>query len=364
MKTYTCQCGNRLFFENVQCVACGRDVGYCEQCSEVTSFFAEENGDFYCDKCGTLARKCTNYQVEQVCNHFVTAAPEAVAEPGLCSVCQLTETIPDLTIDGNRDKWRRLEQAKRRLVYQLDLLKLPYRGVEPALSFDFKGNVVPAEGVWRKGELAEHVYTGHLNGKITINIEEADDVEREKLRVDMNEAQRTLIGHFRHEIGHYYWQLLIQGQRETECVEIFGDHNDPDYATALSLYYQQGPRLDWSRAFISAYAASHAWEDFAETFALYLDIRSVLDTAQHLGVPLPQITNPDAFEEYVVAYQKLGIMVNELNRCLGIFDLVPEVIVQPVVDKLNFIHDLLQKASSDSSISNQTAEAIMVKATV
>jgi hypothetical protein len=362
MKTFACQCGNRLFFENVQCVACGRDVGYCEQCSEVTSFSADESGDFRCEKCGAVARKCTNYQTEQVCNHFVPVSADTT-EILLCSVCQLTETIPDLTIEGNRDKWRRLEQAKRRLIYQLDLLRLPYRDIEPALSFDFKGNVVPAEEVWRKGEFAEHVYTGHLDGKITINIEEADDVEREKLRVDMNEAQRTLIGHFRHEVGHYYWQLLIQGQCEAECVQIFGDHNNPDYATALSLYYQQGPRPDWSQGFISAYAASHAWEDFAETFALYLDIRSVLDTAQHLRVPLPQITKPAAFEEYVVAYQKLGIMVNELNRCLGIFDLVPEVIVQPVVDKLNFIHDLLQKAAVNPSINNQPVESIVEKAT-
>lgn len=363
MNTFTCQCGNRLFFENVQCVACGREVGRCEQCLEVTSFSAQENSDFCCDNCGTFARKCTNYQVEHVCNHFVAILADST-EGSLCSVCQLTETIPDLTIEGNRDKWRRLEQAKRRLIYQLDLLGLPYQGVNYALTFDFKGHVVPAEGVWRKGEFAEHVYTGHLNGKITINIEEADDVEREKLRVDMNEAQRTLIGHFRHEIGHYYWQLFIQGQCETECMQVFGDHNDPDYATAMGLYYQQGPRPDWSQAYISAYAASHPWEDFAETFALYLDIRSVLDTAQHLGVPLPKITTPNVFEEYVVAYQELGIMANELNRCLGIFDLVPEVIVQPVVEKLNFIHDLLQKASSDSPMNDQPTEAIVTKATV
>jgi hypothetical protein len=349
MKTFACQCGNRLFFENVQCVACGRDVGWCEHCQRIASFTAEDNTGFRCHSCGTAARKCLNYEIEQVCNHFVTVPPEST-EPSLCSVCLLTETIPDLTVEGNRDKWRRLEQAKRRLIYQLDLLNLPYRDNELPLSFDFKGNIVPAEQVWRKGEKAEHVHTGHLNGKITINIQEADDVERERLRVDMNEAQRTLIGHFRHEVGHYFWQLLIQGKREAECVKVFGDHNDPDYATALSLYYEQGPPPDWSQAFISAYAASHPWEDFAETFALYLDIRSVLDTAQHLGVTLPPITNAAPFQEYVLAYQKLGITVNELNRCLGIFDLVPEVIVQPVVEKLNFIHDLVQVVSSDVSI--------------
>jgi hypothetical protein len=357
MKTFACQCGNRLFFENVQCVACGRDVGWCEHCREIASFAVQEHGSFCCDLCGTVARKCSNYQVEQVCNHFVATVSE-ITDLALCSMCQLTETIPDLNIEGNRDKWRRLEQAKRRLVYQLDQLKLPYRDVEPPLSFDFKGNIVPTEGVWRKGELAEHVYTGHFNGKITINIQEADDVEREKLRVDMNEAQRTLIGHFRHEVGHYYWQLLIQNKCEAECIQVFGDHNDPDYATALGVYYEQGPRPNWNQAFVSAYATSHAWEDFAETFALYLDIRSVIDTAPHVGVPLPKINNPSSFDEFVVAYQKLGITVNELNRCLGIFDLVPEVIAQPVVDKLNFIHDLLQNASKCESRVNQQTDIL------
>ena len=349
MKIFTCQCGNRLFFENVQCVTCGRDVGWCESCREIASFAPLENGLFTCDLCGCSARKCRNYEVEQVCNRFLTAATEGI-EPSLCSACDLTATIPDLSVEGNRDRWRRLEQAKRRLLYQLDNLNLPYRSAQLPLSFDFKGNVLPAEGVWRKGELAEHVYTGHSDGKITINIQEADDIEREKLRVDMNEPHRTLIGHFRHEIGHYYWQLLVQSKEdEAASVVLFGDHNNPDYATALAQYYGQGPRPDWNFSYISAYASAHPWEDFAETFGLYLDVRSVLHTAEHLRVPLPKVDVDKGIEGYVVAYQNLGIMVNELNRCLGIFDLVPEVIVPPVVEKLSFIHDLLTTAAKAQS---------------
>ncbi len=358
MKTFSCQCGNRLFFENTQCVSCGREVGWCEACNDLASLTLLENDLYKCDLCGQSIQKCRNYSVEQVCNRL-RVPDSSNPEAALCKACELTETIPDLSIEGNREKWARLEQAKRRLVYQLDLLNLPYREVVPALSFDFKGHVIAPEDVWRKGEPAEHVYTGHSDGKITINIQEADDVEREKLRVDMNEAQRTLIGHFRHEVGHYYWQLLVQGQQEERCIAIFGNHNDPDYATALAQYYEQGPRPQWNLDFISAYASAHPWEDFAETFALYLDIRSVVDTAEHLKIPLPSVNNPNEFAEYVIGYQKLGIIVNELNRCLGIFDLVPEIIVQPVVEKLSSIHELLFNSvpQQHQDRANQTRES-------
>ncbi len=339
MRQFSCQCGNRLFFENTRCLGCGREVGWCESCNQIASF-VQEGDHFVCDNCGQNMQKCHNYSVEHVCNRFVLPLGTS-EEHQLCQSCLLTETIPDLAIEVNRSKWLRLEQAKRRLLYQLDSLNLPYRNVEPLLSFDFKGNVAPEDCVYRLGEEAEYVYTGHSDGKITINIDEADDVKREQLRVDMNETQRTLIGHFRHEIAHYYWQLLIQNQQEEAFIALFGDHNNPDYTTALELYYQQGPRPDWNTNFISAYASSHPWEDFAETFALYLDIRAVLDMAEQLRIPLPPIKVGDECTKYVIAFQKLGIIVNELNRCLGIFDLVPEVIAQPVVQKLVYIHELL-----------------------
>ena len=343
MRTFSCQCGNRLFFENTQCLTCGHDVGWCENCHRIASFAIDDN-HFVCDSCGRAMQKCHNYSVENVCNRLLVPI-DSSDEPHLCQSCVLTTTIPDLAVEVNRDKWRRLEQAKRRLLYQLDEIELPYTNVEPLLSFDFKGNVLPEDCVYRKGEETEFVYTGHADGKITINIDEADDVKREKLRVDMNESQRTLIGHFRHEIAHYYWQLLIQNQQEGPFVALFGDHNSPDYATALEQYYANGPQPDWAANFISAYASSHPWEDFAETFALYLDIRSVLDTSEHLNLPLPPIKEGDECTKYVIAYQKLGIIINEINRCLGIFDLVPEVIAEPVMKKLIYIHELLQDTS-------------------
>ena len=160
----------------------------------------------------------------------------------LCSACQLTETIPDLSVAGNREKWARLEAAKRRLLYTLDRLGLPYANAEPKLSFDFKADVEPPNNEWRNAGQKEIVYTGHADGKITINIREADDAAREQLRVQFHEAHRTLIGHFHHEIGHYYWDVLVQNRQETKFRQLFGDHNAVPYQDAMNAYYQNGPR--------------------------------------------------------------------------------------------------------------------------
>lgn len=260
----------------------------------------------------------------------------------LCAACQLTSTIPDLSVPGNRERWAKLEDAKRRLLYQLDLLKLPYLQTNPPLSFDFKGDVFPPERVWRRGEPRERVYTGHVNGKITININEADDVEREKIRVDMQEPQRTLIGHFRHEIGHYYWLLLVQGQSEDSFETLFGNPYEPDYGHALEAYYAQGPSDNWPDRYVSAYASSHPWEDFAETFGIYLDMIAITDTAAEFGLKSSAFDSTTPFHDLVTAYQQIGIAVNELNRALGIFDLVPEVIVPAVQEKLEYVHDLVR----------------------
>jgi hypothetical protein len=271
----------------------------------------------------------------------------AASSPALCDSCRLTEVIPDLSVAGNRKKWYRLEVAKRRLLYLLDHLSLPYGGAEdgiqPPLSFDFKSDIVPAGGLWRTMS-AERIYTGHNDGKITINIREADDAEREKLRIDMHEAHRTLAGHFRHEIGHYYWQMLVPGRQEEEFKAVFGDHEHPSYAEALETYYRDGPPADWQARFVSAYASMHPWEDFAESFALYLDMVDVLDTANHTDLVAPLPPQRAELNEMISQYLKLGIAANELNRSMGLIDLVPEVLTQPVLEKLAFVDSLVREA--------------------
>lgn len=288
--------------------------------------------------------------------HDAASAPEApVSQPPeptpaeqLCSACQLNDTIPDLSVPGHREKWARLEAAKRRLLYSLDRLALPYLEATPRLSFDFKADVEPPANDWRNAGPTEVVYTGHANGKITINIREADDAERERLRVQFHEAHRTLIGHFHHEIGHYYWQLLVDGRPKVlrQFVNLFGDHNKPSYADAMAAYYQNGPRPQWAESYLSAYASSHPWEDFAETFALYLDIVAVLDTASHLFKSVKANFRSRSVAPLIQRFQEIGILENEFNRSMGLIDLVPEVVATPVVAKLQFIHDLVRNAGT------------------
>ena len=188
---------------------------------------------------------------------------------------------------------------------------------------------------------AERVFTGHAGGKITINIREADTVEREKLRVDLSEGHRTLIGHFRHEIGHYYWDLLVRGDpdREARCKALFGDHENPSYGEALERYYAEGPAPDWRSRCISAYATMHPWEDWAETFAFYLDIVDVMETvaaSSLITVPLH-----GDLKTLVEIYTRLGVLLNELNRAMGLIDFLPDVPSPAVLEKLQLVHDVI-----------------------
>jgi len=324
-----------------------RKVGWCEACRTMVAVDSLPDGILRCTnpKCGSEVLPCSNYVQYNACNRLVVVAAHA-DQSRLCGACALTSTIPDLSVTDNHQKWCRLEQAKRRLLYQLEYLRLPYNLPSFPLSFDFKGDILPDDGAWYSGEHSEKVYTGHFKGKITINIREADDVEREKTRVAMNEAQRTLIGHFHHEIGHYYWKVLVEGRHQDEFIKLFGNHQQPDYSTALAHYYEQGLPPDWQEAYISAYATSHPWEDFAETFGFYLDMRSILETANNFSIPLPYKPPTSSLTELLSSYRHIGITVNELNRCLGITDLVPEVIVPKVEEKLKFV-DMLVSSPLD-----------------
>jgi hypothetical protein len=373
MQTYRCACGNRIYFENTSCLVCHREIGWCEACARMTSL--EPSGDaahsppiiFLCgySDCRQSLQKCYNYSVENICNrcYVPDALPTAQVDGAngagnavgrLCAACQLTETIPDLTVAGNREKWARLEAAKRRLLYTLDRLGLPYVNADPKLTFDFKADVEPPANEWRNAGLTELVYTGHAAGKITINIREADDAVREQLRCQFHEAHRTLIGHFHHEIGHYYWDVLVKNRQEEKFSKIFGDPNARPYQEAMSAYYKSGPPEGWAQSFISTYASAHPWEDFAETFALYLDMISILDSAMHLFRTGRINFRNRSIKPLVERYQEIGILVNEFNRAIGLIDLVPEVVLEPVVAKLEFIYSLVRRATRSNQIAQRS----------
>lgn len=338
MKTFGCACGATLFFDNTQCTNCGRWTGWCPHCQGVRGL--DSAGELWrCTACGGELDACENYAGHYSCNRMVPAG----AGPQ-CSYCALNEVIPNLEVPGNADRWARLEAAKRRLLYTLDRLALPYGPeTDPPLRFSFMGDGEMA-GLWRSAGAQERVLTGHAGGLVTINIREADDAEREKLRVDMGEAHRTLIGHFRHEIGHYYWDLLVRGRDEAGFAAVFGDPASPSYAEALERHYAEGPPAGWKRSHVSAYATMHPWEDWAESFAFWLDMVSVLDTARDLNLLAGPV--PDDTEAMLDRYRTLGLVLNELNREMGLLDFVPEVITGAIAGKLGYVHRVVRAGAT------------------
>jgi hypothetical protein len=341
MRLFDCQCGATLFFHNTTCVTCQRDVGFCPACHRMTALDEGDNKKTRCSHpdCKTELEKCQNYAVEEVCNWCVLE--ESAAEQPLCHSCELTPIIPDLSVEGNKLRWAELEGAKRRLLYTLDLLGLSDGDQDDRLplSFEFKGDPI-GDHTWRRVAGGGQVFTGHEHGVITINIREADSVQREETRVQMGEELRTLIGHFRHEMGHYFWERLVEGKCEPKFVALFGDHKNPTYSDAKDAYYANGAPADWQKHFVTAYASMHPWEDFAETFAAYQDIIAMLDTAGHVGFIKP-VNLTTKTSTLIGTYQQLGVGMNEMNREMGLLDPAPFVLTGEISEKLDFIHALI-----------------------
>jgi hypothetical protein len=199
--------------------------------------------------------------------------------------------------------------------------------------------------------------TGHDNGLITIALTEADDAEREKRRLAMGEPYRTLLGHFRHEVGHYFWDVLVHdGGKLDACRAVFGD-DSVDYGEALQRHYANGPPADWQQNFVSAYATTHPWEDFAETWAHYLHIADTLEMGSEFGMEIHPVADrtgqlstrvaidpyaTDNFDAVVSAWLPFTFAINSVNRAMGLRDLYPFILSPAVIKKLCFIHNLVQ----------------------
>jgi hypothetical protein len=351
MKVFHCDhCDHLVFFESVRCVSCERALAYLPDLGVVGSLDPTAGGAWRSPLAraeGKTYRLCRNYTEHNVCNW---AVPTGDDDP-YCLSCRLTRVIPNLDTHGNRGAWYKLEVAKRRLLYTLLTLGLPISGKqdgsETGLAFEFLAD--PTDPA------ANAVLTGHDNGLITLNIAEADDLERERRRLQMREPYRTVLGHFRHEIGHYYWDVLIKdGPHLDRFRELFGDDR-ADYGQALRRYYDTGAPADWQDRFISAYATAHPWEDWAETWAHYLHMTDTLETAvgcglsvkpKRVGEPamkpkteLPR--DPSAFDTWLADWYTLTYVLNNLNRGMGLPDAYPFVISAPATEKLRFVHEVV-----------------------
>ena len=353
MKLFTCTyCGQLLQFENTRCERCGHKLGFIADGLQLLPLI-EENGLYtlFNDPSQTSYRYCDNHAYD-VCNWLV----EDKSAARYCTACSLNQTIPDLNKLEYRQRWSVIEAAKHRLIYTLLRLNLPllskYTDPEKGLSFDFMADEQNSE---------QKIMTGHDNGLITLNIAEADDVEREMARRSMVEAYRTVLGHFRHEVGHYYWDRLIDGTPNLEPYrKLFGDDR-LDYGEALKTHYSEGAPADWNEHFISTYASTHPWEDWAETWAHYLHIIDTLETAYAFGLSIKPGVVPTAsglstvikadpfrlqnFDDIISMWLPLVFAMNSLNRSMGQPDLYPFVIPAKVIEKLKFIHEVCLRAA-------------------
>lgn len=353
MKLFECQhCGQLLYFENTRCERCGRVLGYLPGDAVLSTLSQESAGRWRAASTDQLFRLCAN-AAHDACNWLVPA--DSIEH--FCLACRLNRTIPNLDAPGNRLRWQRIEAAKHRLVYALLRLGLPVvsKAADPqrGLAFDFLADPGTA---FRESAQA---ITGHSRGLITIDIAEADDAERERHRLDMAEPYRTLLGHFRHEIGHYYWERLVRDSPWLEaCRALFGDERQ-DYRARLEQHYAAGPSPNWPERFVSAYAGAHAWEDWAETWAHYLHIVDTLETANAFGLRVhpkagrdPTLATTLDFDPYtesdfavlIQAWLPLTYALNSLSHSMGHAAFYPFLLVPPVIEKLRFIHDTVGRS--------------------
>lgn len=356
MKVFHCDhCEALVFFENVRCVNCDHALAYLPDL-EVIGSLNEAGQNLWSSPLqgagGRKYRLCENYVKHNVCNWAVPADDPSP----LCLSCRLTRVIPDLGKPGNKQAWYKLEVAKRRLVYSLLRLGCPLKSKaedpEHGLAFEFLADP-QAPG-------APRVTTGHAGGLITLNVSEADDAAREKRRVELHEPYRTLLGHFRHEVGHYYWERLVQNSpRIGRFRELFGDERR-DYGQALKEHYKNGAPAGWQQRFVSAYATSHPWEDWAESWAHYLHTTDTLEIAAACGLSLrpprpdePTLRHPavpggkgaEPFDKVMADWFSLTYVLNNLSRSLGQPDAYPFVLSAPAIEKLRFVHQTIAEAT-------------------
>jgi len=345
MLTFTCEfCAATLFFENGTCLACGHNVGF--RADDLTMCTVE----------GAAAvglQPCRNWTEYAACNWF---APVRADGNRYCVSCSLNELVPALADLQRRALWADTERAKRRLIFTLLEIGLPLLGLgdKQALSFRLLADERADTGAVDPPPETEPIYIGHDNGRLTLNVVEADDALREAIRKRMHEPYRTMLGHLRHEIGHYYWYLLVDGMPIQESFrDLFGDER-ADYDAAMQHYYDAGPVVDWQQTFVSAYASMHPWEDFSETWAHYIHILDTLETAstsalalggRGVASPLP-LDAHRPFASVLADWVPLGVCLNQLNRSMGMRDAYPFAITDRIADKLAFVHDLCRAATA------------------
>ena len=333
MKSFRCRvCRNALTFENSVCVSCHTPLGFSRDEAEIVP--VDESGR-YVDAEERTWHVCRNLNLSG-CTWL------APVEGGQCSACDLTRVRPNDADAKGLSQYPVAERAKRWLLVELDRLGFPVVGKaedpERGLCFDLLSSV------------AEDVTIGHADGVITIDLAESDDAYRVRVQEQLGEAYRTMLGHFRHESGHYFEWILVEGtDRLSEARALFGDET-ADYQAEIDRHYSEGPPADWPERFISTYATMHPYEDFAETWAHYLHITDTLETAAVNGLLHVDSSASVPFRTLVTGvWMPLTSALNMVNRSMGKDDLYPFLLPDPVLDKLDFVASLRGEESGSGS---------------
>ena len=262
-----------------------------------------------------------------------------------CRSCRLTRGRPHGSDVVATERWARAEGAKRRLVHQLDSLGLPVAARSEdnpdALVFD----LVHVPGA--------HRVTGHVDGVVTIDLTESDEVHRGAVRRSLGEPFRTMMGHLRHEVGHQLWPELVGS---TDLLGAFRDRfgdERTDYAEALARHHDRSTRAD-SPDFVSWYATAHPHEDWAESFAHLLHIQDATETARAHGLALHgpdgRPDRPDAGDvaATVASWARLAAVLDELAAGLGGEPVYPFRPGPGAVEKLAFVDRAIRRRSGDA----------------
>ena len=349
MQIFECtNCTHPVYFDNIVCIKCQYQLGFDSKNIKMISLYQDQSGQYKEAATGKGYHYCKNHNLD-VCNWVI--ADEDKSE--YCISCSLNRIIPDISKPEYLERWKKIELAKHRLIYALLRWNFPIISkavdYEKGLAFNFKSDSTMPDGL--------RVMTGHENGLITMNIVEADDVEREMARNSMDEVYRTVLGHFRHEIGHYYWERLIWNTENLEPFRVKYGAETFGYQEAIKQYYKNGAPSDWNQNYISAYATMHPWESWAETWAHYMHIVDTLETAYFYGLTIdPKVheavtvksalINENAyhcmdFDTIFNHWLPLSFMMNSINRSMGMRDVYPFVINLKVKEKLRFIHNVI-----------------------
>ena len=326
MRVYTCPaCNEPVYFRNLGC-SCGAELSY----------------DPEQDRFVQGAAWCSNRQ-KIACNWI------AEDKDGHCRSCSMTEIIPDAFRDNNVSLWSDAEFAKRWVLSNLSRwgwFTNNDAGARPRFHLLSEDT--------RKGE--KPVIMGHADGLITINVIEADPVERERRRDDLSERLRTMNAHFRHEIAHFLQLRLSEDDTFLkEFRALFGDET-ADYGEALKAYYANGAPPDFEQRHVTRYASSHPHEDWAETAAHVMHLTDIVDSAAASGLQrgdrptfgYDAYAEPDA-EALISQAVDLGLALNRVNRSMGLQDLYPFVISPLARQKMVFTHGAISNSRRSSN---------------